>query len=58
MPSVGPVELVIILFVVTIVFGIGWMSGTVESLGKGIRRFRAEVRGDDSPPRDSGRRDG
>lgn len=46
MPSIGPVELVIILFLVTIVFGIGWISGTVESLGKGIRRFRAEVRGD------------
>lgn len=48
MPTLGPTELVLILLLVMVLFGAGWVSGTVESVGKGIRNFRAEVRKEDA----------
>ena len=48
MPTIGPTELIIILVLVTVLFGAGWLSGTISSVGKGIRSFKAEVRKDDA----------
>lgn len=52
MPSLGPTELVLILLLVMVLFGAGWVSGTIESVGKGIRNFRSEVRKDEPTPAD------
>lgn len=52
MPTLGPVEFVIIFVIILVLFGAGWMAGTVESLGKGIRQFRAEARKEE-PRRES-----
>lgn len=50
MPTLGPLELIVILVILTVLFGAGWVAGTVGSLGKGVRQFRAELRKGDSPP--------
>ena len=42
--GLGPVELVIILALVVIVFGAGKMSDMGSALGKSIREFRNSVR--------------
>jgi sec-independent protein translocase protein TatA len=42
--GLGPVELVIILALVVIVFGAGKMSDMGSALGKSIREFRDSVR--------------
>ena len=42
--GLGPVELVIILALVVIVFGAGKMSDMGSALGKSIREFRSSVR--------------
>lgn len=47
MPTIGPTELIIVIVLITVLFGAGWLSGTIESLGKGIRQFRREVRPDE-----------
>ncbi len=48
MPSIGSTELILILLLVTVLFGAGWVAGTIGSVGKGIRSFKAEVRKDDT----------
>ena len=40
MPQLGPAELVIILVIVILVFGVGKLGDVGASLGKGIREFR------------------
>ena len=42
--GLGPVELVIILALVVIVFGAGKMSDMGSALGKSIKEFRTSVR--------------
>jgi sec-independent protein translocase protein TatA len=50
MPEIGPVELIIVAFVVLLLFGPGKAADLGSSLGKGIREFRRETaRGDDAP---------
>ena len=49
MPSLGPTELLLILLLVMVLFGAGWISGTIQSVGKGIRNFRSELRKDETP---------
>jgi sec-independent protein translocase protein TatA len=39
MPGLGPVELIIILTIVVVVFGAGRLSDLGGALGKGIREF-------------------
>ena len=56
MPSLGPTEILLILLLVIVLFGAGWVSGTIDSVGKGIRNFRAEVRKDQPPQTDEGPR--
>lgn len=47
---IGPMELVLILAVVMIVFGVGRLPEVFGSFGKGIREFRKAASGDDDTP--------
>jgi sec-independent protein translocase protein TatA len=40
MPTFGPLELVLILVIVTMLFGVGKLPEVFGSVGKGIREFR------------------
>lgn len=46
MPRIGPWELVLILAIVLIVFGVGKLPQIGNAVGKGIREFRKGARGD------------
>ena len=45
MPRIGPTELIIVLVIVVIVFGIGRLPEVGGGLGKGIREFRRSLSG-------------
>jgi sec-independent protein translocase protein TatA len=47
MPSVGPLEAVIILAIILIVFGVGRLPEVGGALGKAIREFRQASTGAD-----------
>ena len=49
MPEIGVPELLIIAFVVLLLFGPGKAADLGSSLGKGIREFRRETTGVESP---------
>jgi sec-independent protein translocase protein TatA len=55
MPSVGPLELVIILAIALIVFGPKRLPAAGRSLGEGIRELKETMRGAD--PREELERD-
>ncbi|MEX1020364.1 MAG: twin-arginine translocase TatA/TatE family subunit [Litorilinea sp.] len=40
MPTLGPIELVVILVIVTMLFGVGKLPEVFGAVGKGIREFR------------------
>ena len=40
MPSLGPMELIIILVIVMLIFGVGKLSDIGGALGKSVREFR------------------
>lgn len=46
MPNLGPVELIIILVIVLVIFGAGRLTDIMGALGKGVAEFR---RGADTP---------
>jgi sec-independent protein translocase protein TatA len=48
MPRIGPLEIVIVLVIILIVFGVGRLPEIGGGLGKGLREFRNSVKGDDS----------
>ena len=50
MPNIGGWEWVIILVVVLLLFGVGRLSKIGSELGRGIREFRKELKGDGNPP--------
>jgi TatA/E family protein of Tat protein translocase len=52
MPEIGPLELIIVAFVVLLLFGPGKAADLGSSLGKSIREFRRETTGtgDAAPP--------
>jgi sec-independent protein translocase protein TatA len=57
MPSVGPLELAIVLIIALVIFGPKRLPELGRSLGRGIREFRSSVSSsdeddedDDSPP--------
>jgi sec-independent protein translocase protein TatA len=61
MPSIGPLELIIVLTIVLIVFGPSALPKIMAGVGKGIRDFRDAVRGisadlEDDRPADRDRR--
>ncbi len=47
MPSIGPMELVIGLFLVIVVFGVGKLPEVGGAIGKGIKEFRKAQTGID-----------
>lgn len=48
-PKFGPVELILILVIVTMLFGVGKLPQVFGSVGKGIREFRKQAAADDEP---------
>ena len=50
MPSwLGAPELLIVLVIVVLIFGVGRIASIGGELGKGIREFRKGIKGDDQP---------
>ncbi len=41
MPSLGPTELIIILVIVVLLFGVGRISKVAGEMGKGFRAFKS-----------------
>ncbi len=54
MPRIGPTELVIILVIILIIFGVGRLPEIGGAMGKGIRAFK---RGQSGEASDGARRD-
>ncbi|HEX9018560.1 MAG TPA: twin-arginine translocase TatA/TatE family subunit [Anaerolineaceae bacterium] len=48
MPSLGPTELIIILVIVILLFGVGRIGKIAGELGSGVRSFREGLKGDDA----------
>ncbi len=46
MPRIGPMELVIILVIVLLIFGAGKLANVGGAIGKGIREFRKASSGE------------
>ena len=47
MPRIGPLEIVIVLVIILIIFGVGRLPEVSRGLGKGIRNFKKSVTGQD-----------
>lgn len=47
MPKIGPLELVIILVIVLLVFGVGRLPQVGSALGKSMRSFKRAVTGEE-----------
>jgi len=47
MPQLGPTELIIILVIVIVLFGVGRIGKIAGEMGSGIRAFKEGLRGDD-----------
>lgn len=45
--KLGPTELIIILIIVILLFGVGRIGKIAGELGKGIREFRTGLKGDE-----------
>lgn len=45
MPNIGPVELIIVLVIVLVIFGPKRLPGLGRSLGSGMREFKDSVTG-------------
>jgi len=48
--DLGPLEILVILAVVIMIFGVGKLPQIGSALGKSIREFRSASRDDDDPP--------
>ncbi len=46
MPSIGPTELILLLVVVLIIFGVGRLPEIGGAMGKAIREFRSSQSGE------------
>ncbi|MGD2156222.1 MAG: twin-arginine translocase TatA/TatE family subunit [Anaerolineales bacterium] len=51
MPQLGPTELIIILVIVILLFGVGRIGRIASEIGSGIREFRKGL-SDDDPERE------
>ena len=47
MPSLGPTELIIILVIVIVLFGVGRISKIAGEMGSGIRAFKEGLQGEE-----------
>ncbi|HLA97076.1 MAG TPA: twin-arginine translocase TatA/TatE family subunit [Anaerolineales bacterium] len=52
MPHLGPTELIIILVIVIVLFGVGRIGRIASELGKGIREFRSNLSEDEASRKD------
>jgi sec-independent protein translocase protein TatA len=50
MPSIGPMELVIVLVVALVILGPKRLPAAGRSLGRGIREFKDGLAGREDPP--------
>ena len=50
MPNFGAPELLIVLVIVLLIFGVGRLTRVGGELGRGIREFRKGIRGEDEDP--------
>lgn len=50
----GPTELIIILVIVIVLFGVGRIGKIAGEMGSGIRAFREGLRGDDDESKKEG----
>lgn len=57
MPSLGPMELIIILVIVMLIFGVGKLSDIGGALGKSVREFRKSTIEDDTQEQASASKD-
>jgi sec-independent protein translocase protein TatA len=48
MPSIGPTEIIIVLVIVILLFGVGRIGKIGGELGKSIREFRRGIQGDEA----------
>jgi sec-independent protein translocase protein TatA len=48
MPNFGPTELIIILIIAVLLFGVGRLGRLGGELGKGIKEFRKGIQDDDA----------
>jgi sec-independent protein translocase protein TatA len=48
MPNIGPLELIIVLVIVLVIFGPKRLPGLGRSLGSGMREFKDSVTGKDT----------
>ena len=46
--SIGPTELIIVLAIIMIIFGVGKLPSIGGAMGKAVKGFRKEVEGGDS----------
>ncbi len=49
-PKFGPVELILIIVIVTMLFGVGKLPEMFGAVGRGVREFRKNAEGDDAKP--------
>jgi len=49
MPNFGPTELIIILLIALLLFGVGRLGRLGGELGRGIREFRKGIKEDENP---------
>ncbi|MFQ6014701.1 MAG: twin-arginine translocase TatA/TatE family subunit [Anaerolineae bacterium] len=54
MPQLGVAELIIILLIIVIIFGVGRLPEIGGAIGRGIREFRSAVREGEEPPQQEG----
>ena len=53
LPNFGPVELILILVIVTMLFGVGKLPDVFGAVGRGIKEFRKNSTDDDDEPQAS-----
>ena len=54
MPNIGPLEIIIVLVIVLLIFGPKRLPDLGRSLGRGMREFKDSVTGKDKPELEEG----
>jgi sec-independent protein translocase protein TatA len=49
MPNIGPLELIVVAIIALVIFGPKRLPELGNSMGKGLREFRASIAGKDNP---------